>query len=232
MEGIPENPHHPNCRCWVEEIELDKNGKKIGSKVYKGQKPETQKASDMKNILTDKFKNDVMAHEGIRKSPYTDSKGYLTIGIGKNIHKLNDFLKLDIINTNTGTELTEAEKQNIHSKMVSEINNGTFREYDYAHIQISPNQIYNQFNQQLEIAYNELNKKIMNFIDMPISVQQALLDMQFNMGNNRFSERYWPKLFEAIKNKDWKTAAKEASERKDVQKARREWTKLMFLNAN
>ena len=186
----------------------------------------------MENILTDKFKNDVMVHEGIRKSPYTDSKGYLTIGIGKNIHKLNDFLKLDIINTNTGTELTEAEKQNIHSKMVSEINNGTFREYDYAHIQISPNQIYNQFNQQLEIAYNELNKKIMNFIDMPISVQQALLDMQFNMGNNRFSERYWPKLFEAIKNKDWKTAAKEASERKDVQKARREWTKLMFLNAS
>ncbi|MBP3316154.1 MAG: hypothetical protein J6L70_00945 [Alphaproteobacteria bacterium] len=232
QEGIPDIPVHPNCRCWVEEIELDKNGKKIDSKVYKGQKPETQKASDMKNILTDKFKNDVMAHEGIRKSPYTDSKGYLTIGIGKNIHKLNDFLKLDIINTNTGTELTKTEKQNIHSKMVSEINNGTFREYDYAHIQISPNQIYNQFNQQLEIAYNELNKKIMNFIDMPISVQQALLDMQFNMGNNRFSERYWPKLFEAIKNKDWKTAAKEASERKDVQKARREWTKLMFLNAN
>jgi len=231
-ECISDIPVHPNCRCWVEEVELNEAGKKIDSKVYKGQKPETQKASDMKNILTDKFKNDVMAHEGIRKSPYTDSKGYLTIGIGQNIHKLNDFLKLDIINTNTGTELTEAEKQNIHSKMVSEINNGTFREYDYAHIQISPNQIYNQFNQQLEIAYNELNKKIMNFIDMPISVQQALLDMQFNMGNNRFSERYWPKLFAAIKNKDWKTAAKEASERKDVQKARREWTKRMFLNAN
>lgn len=187
---------------------------------------------DMENILTDKFKNDVMVHEGVRKSPYTDSKGYLTIGIGKNIHKLNDFLKLDIINTNTGMELTKIEKQNIHSKMVSEINNGTFMEYDYAHIQISPNQIYNQFNQQLEIAYNELNKKIMNFIDMPISVQQALVDMQFNMGNNRFSERYWPKLFGAINKKDWKTAAKEATERKDVQKARREWTKRMFLKAN
>ena len=117
-EGISDIPVHPNCRCWVEEIELDKNGKKIDSKVYKGQKPETQKASDMKNILTDKFKNDVMAHEGIRKSPYTDSKGYLTIGIGKNIHKLNDFLKLDIINTNTGTELTKAEKQNIHSNCI------------------------------------------------------------------------------------------------------------------
>ena len=40
-EGIPTCPVHPNCRCWVEEIELDKNGKKIDSKVYKGQKPET-----------------------------------------------------------------------------------------------------------------------------------------------------------------------------------------------
>ena len=66
---------------------------------------------------------------------------------------------------------------------------------------------------------------------MPISVQQALVDMQFNMGNNRFSEQYWPKLFDAIKNKDWETAAKEASERKDVQKSRREWTKRMFLMA-
>ena len=47
-EDIPTCPVHPNCRCWVEEIELDKNGKKIVSKVYKGQKPETQKVSDMK----------------------------------------------------------------------------------------------------------------------------------------------------------------------------------------
>ena len=116
--------------------------------------------------------------------------------------------------------------------MQLDISNGNFKERDYAHIQISQNQIYNQFNQQPEIAYNELNKKIMNFIDMPISVQQALVDMQFNMGNNRFSERYWPKLFDAIKKKDWEAAAKEASERKDVQNARREWTKRMFLKAS
>ena len=23
IEDIPENPHHPNCRCWIQEIELD-----------------------------------------------------------------------------------------------------------------------------------------------------------------------------------------------------------------
>ena len=39
-EHIPTCPVHPNCRCWVEEVELNEAGKKIGSKVYKGQKQE------------------------------------------------------------------------------------------------------------------------------------------------------------------------------------------------
>ena len=50
-EGIPDIPVHPNCRCWVEEIELDKNGKKIGSKVYKGQKPEKKSESQPDNEI-------------------------------------------------------------------------------------------------------------------------------------------------------------------------------------
>lgn len=33
---------HPNCRCWVEEVKLDDNGKPISSKLYKGQKPENK----------------------------------------------------------------------------------------------------------------------------------------------------------------------------------------------
>ena len=42
-DDIPEIPVHHNCRCWVEEQELDDNGKPISSKLYKGQKPETPK---------------------------------------------------------------------------------------------------------------------------------------------------------------------------------------------
>ena len=41
-EDIPVCPVHPNCRCWVEEATLNEAGKKIGSKVYKGQKPENK----------------------------------------------------------------------------------------------------------------------------------------------------------------------------------------------
>ena len=102
---------------WTE-VKINQELEKKQSEKKDMENIDTNKVSDMKNILTDKFKNDVMAHEGIRKSPYTDSKGYLTIGIGQNIHKLNDFLKLDIINTNTGIKLTKDEKQDIYSKII------------------------------------------------------------------------------------------------------------------
>ena len=47
---IPEIPVHPNCRCWVEEQELDDNNKTVFSRVYKGYKKEnkTSEASNMK----------------------------------------------------------------------------------------------------------------------------------------------------------------------------------------
>ena len=41
-EEIPDIPVHPNCRCWIEEVELNEVGKKIDSKVYKGQKTENK----------------------------------------------------------------------------------------------------------------------------------------------------------------------------------------------
>ena len=41
-DEIPDVPVHPNCRCWVEEVKLDDNGKPISSKVYKGQKSENK----------------------------------------------------------------------------------------------------------------------------------------------------------------------------------------------
>ena len=40
---IPDVPVHPNCRCWVEEVKLDDNGKPISNKVYKGPKTEMPK---------------------------------------------------------------------------------------------------------------------------------------------------------------------------------------------
>ncbi len=50
-ENIPVCPVHPNCRCWVEEATLNEAGKKISSKVYKGQKPEKKSESQPDNEI-------------------------------------------------------------------------------------------------------------------------------------------------------------------------------------
>ena len=50
-EGIPTCPVHLNCRCWVEEVTLNEAGKKIDSKVYKGQKLEKKSESQPDNEI-------------------------------------------------------------------------------------------------------------------------------------------------------------------------------------
>ena len=192
---------------------------------------ELKKKIIMKNVLTKKFKEEVLKFEGIKQHFYLDSKNILTVGIGQNISELNKFKELNILDTQTGNVLDEPQKEQLYSQIMQEISDNTFKEKNYSNLEISKNDIYNQFNTMLEKSYNELEQKIENFNDFPISVKQALVDMQFNMGNKKFSDNNWPKLFQAIDNRDWRTAGKEARQRKDVQKSRREWTYKMFIDA-
>ncbi len=192
---------------------------------------ELKKKIIMKNVLTKKFKEEVLKFEGIKQHFYLDSKNILTVGIGQNISELNKFKELNILDTQTGNVLDEPQKEQLYSQIMQEISDNTFKEKNYSDLEISKNDIYNQFNTMLEKSYNELEQKIENFNDFPISVKRALVDMQFNMGNKKFSDNNWPKLFQAIDNRDWRTAGKEARQRKDVQKSRREWTYKMFIDA-
>lgn len=106
-DEIPELPVHPNCRCWVEEQELDDNNKTVFSRVYKGYKKEnkTSEASNMKisdngiNMLK-RFEGSVKI--GARHVIYDDKTGRpvnsdkelpagATIGYGHLIKSDEDF---------------------------------------------------------------------------------------------------------------------------------------------
>ena len=77
-DDISDIPVHPNCRCWVEEVKLDDNGKPISSKVYKGQKSEnkteTNEGKDMK--MSDDTKKFDQAYNNLkeREGGYTTGK--------------------------------------------------------------------------------------------------------------------------------------------------------------
>lgn len=109
-DDIPEIPVHPNCRCWVEEVKLDDNGKPISSKAYKGQKPEDKtdknETQDMKmsdnginwlkdkqDKILDKQGNHIIYNDQTGKPVNTNEplpKG-ATIGYGHLIKNGEDF---------------------------------------------------------------------------------------------------------------------------------------------
>ncbi|MBR1374071.1 glycoside hydrolase family protein [bacterium] len=124
-DDIPEIPVHPNCRCWVEEVKLDDNGKPISSKVYKGQKPdnktETNETKDMKmsdNGINMLKKLEGSVTKGDKHVIYDDKTGKpvdvneplprgATVGYGHLIKQGEDFRKG--ISEAKATELLRAD---------------------------------------------------------------------------------------------------------------------------
>ena len=184
----------------------------------------------MDKVLTKELKDAIRQHEGIKSNLYLDSKGILTIGIGNNVSKLANFVELNLSDTKDGHTLTVAEKESMYAQIMSDVNSKTFKEKKYSQYQVGASEIENKFNHQLEQSYVELERKIEGFKTLPITVQQALLDMQFNMGNYKFSEQKWHELFSAVRNQDWKKAANE-SHRLGIQQSRQDWTRDKFLDA-
>lgn len=72
-DDIPEIPVHPNCRCWVEEVKLDDNGKLISSKIYKGQKPENK--TDKKETQDMKMSDDGISWLKDKEDKILDKQG-------------------------------------------------------------------------------------------------------------------------------------------------------------
>lgn len=125
-DEIPDVPVHPNCRCWVEEVKLDDNGRPISSKVYKGQKPEnktdTNEVKDMKmsesGIKWLKGKEDKVLDKQGNHIIYDDQTGLpvntneplpkgATIGYGHLIKSDEDFR--NGITENVATELLRSD---------------------------------------------------------------------------------------------------------------------------
>ncbi len=194
----------------------------------------------MDKVLTTELKEAIKQHEGIKSNLYLDSKGILTIGIGNNVSKLANFMELNLTDIKDGHTLTAAEKESLFSQIMSDVNSKTFHEKNYSQYHVAASEIENKFNHQLEQSYRELERKIEGFQTLPIPAQQALLDMQFNMGNTAFQPSArtvrghlylgWPKLFDAINRHDWASAAQE-SRRKDVQSSRNLWTYNKFIQS-
>lgn len=232
----PVFPLHPNCGCFMEKLEVPLNATKDEIIVL---------WKERQTALKDFIKT-LERFEGNEKNIYLDTKGNMTIGIGKNINAKNDFLTTELRHP-TGQLLSLKQKEKLYQKLTHLrdclINtNGPFN-LAVAHQKASS--LFDPFRQVFiteEYAKQEaytymtteiplLNKKLrQNGIEptqIPQPAQKSLWDLQYNLGNTKFNANNWYNLFNALKTEDYRKAAEE-SHRRNVQTQRNDTIRFWF----
>ena len=126
---------------------------------------------------SDNLYNQLARHEGVVRKPYYDTKGNLTVGIGFNLNDSNNQKVL--------------RKLNIRKEDLSK--------------GLNDNQIKALFDESMKIAKADALKYLPNLYSHPVQVQNAIIDMSFNLGYNRLNK--FTELRKSLMNKDYKTAA-------------------------
>lgn len=121
--------------------------------------------------------NQLSRHEGYSKKMYLDSKGIPTIGIGFNLNDAN--------NRRILSKLGITDKQ---------IKTG-----------LSDQQVKTLFDYSMKQAKSDALKFLPDLYSHPVNVQNAIIDMSFNLGLNRLNK--FVQFKKSLQNKDYKKAS-------------------------
>ena len=122
-------------------------------------------------------------HEDVRPQVYT-IEGNRTIGVGFDLESKVNLKILREMYPNI----------NINALLNGEIS-------------LTSEQIIALMNRSIEIAYQDCLKLFQNFNNLPLTVQDVLVNMSFNMGYNRLSE--FEKMIAAVNARNWEEMARE-----------------------
>ena len=202
-----------NCRCWA-----DRLGNTILSSM------------DDEDIIA--F---IQEHEGLKNHMYLDSKGNVTIGMGENLSskKMLENTKFIIRDPVKGTlrPATLQEVDEIYERIKTMPVGHVADWYKFSTDPIISNgEAARLARAHLRQDIQSLKNKFPDFQKYPTSAQKALLDMEYNLGPQKFNKTNWKNLFSVVKAKDWQTAARE-SHRKGISENRNIAIQQLFRQA-
>lgn len=190
-------------------------------------------------LVDDAFRAFVKKHEGVVDHLYKDHKGNITTGAGFHVSERKVARKLGFYHTD-GRRATPKEIDDAYSRLKKRPN-GNFsakvfdpsrrENKDLLNIRMREQDIDRELDTRLNSMEDELRAKIPRFDTIPRAGRKALLDMQYNMGDDRFKGKGWPKFYEALDNRDWAGAAAESG-RKDVSNERNQAIRNWLLDAD
>ena len=190
-------------------------------------KPESQTQSlPMADIV-----KDLERFEGNVPHMYVDTKGYVTVGVGKMLPSAAEAQKLPFVVRSTKAPATPAQIASDFEAVHAQPKGQNWRKYK-SDLDLPQPTIYELTQKIAERCSNEVKARSVGYDRYPTEVKRVLIDMRFNMGGNMDKFKNFKKNIELASRtnagKDWEAAAKE-SHRKDVQPDRNDWAYNMIL---
>lgn len=170
----------------------------------------------------------VIEFEGRMTHMYLDERGNVTVGVGRLLSASSDAVRLSFIRKSDNRRASRAEIESAR-RMSRGI---PAKDTEAAtKLELDDRDVDRMLDDDIARTLRELKHSDFgqNFDELPEEVQQALLDMAFNLGTNKLAFEF-RNLKEAIAAEDWLRAAEESS-RRGPRPARNAWTKDMFQRA-
>ena len=180
--------------------------------------------------LLAKMWENVKKYEQIINFPYIDTKGTITVGPGKNVNTLEEFMKVKFDNLSEAEQekyfyilrdMSMAVDKNNHFKY----HNTKARDFEkYTPLRISDEESHRLAQNHMMNDLTHVRQQFSDFDAFPEPLKEVLLDIQYNTGN--LTRQNWPNLYQAIENKDVNGIIANVH-RKDVGQERNDWAESM-----
>ena len=211
----------PNCRCWAEPIEEEKEHKESGTKKLPPIVPDTPAECAQKDDIAIEKALDILIKVGVEGQVnyiYYDTKGIPTIGDGENINDKKTFMDINILHKGNDIALTLEEKAELYNVVQAhkpKLKKGEKYDIKAQSQPLFQNYIISETEQDrlakehlkhdLVKVKEEYAKHGINYAEVPPSAIAGSLEICYNRGRKGFEE--FNKFIDlGIKQRDYDTA--------------------------
>lgn len=168
-------------------------------------------------------------HEGRIPHLYLDSLGLVTCGVGHLVSSAAGMTNIPMYTPSGAPATFEQKKAEWERVKVLEPNRLPSYYAQRTTLRMRDADIDNLKDVDLAYFKDALRRRFLGFDEFPGGVQEALLDMAFQLGAGGLVQKF-PKLVQAVKERDWAACAADCH-RAGIQEWRNEATSALFRQA-
>ena len=181
-------------------------------------------------INMDVLKDKIKFQEGSIDHMYLDTRGLVTIGVGNLIRSDEAATEINFLHRANSAMATNDEIIEEYWTLKEQPVGLKATAYErYTKLIITEQEINRLLGKHIEYFKNGLFEHFNGFDRFPVSAQEALFDMAFNLGLNGLFKKF-PKMIRAAQNEKWEICAKECH-RNGIGEARNDETRELFEKA-